>query len=466
MKCQECGNELEEGKLYCEICGKDVQIVPVFDSEIEMSISETLSAVAENFQQEESSVIMVQNVKQRKIRQLIVGIVIISMVSFIVSGIFFIYQSQSFEFQKAKAVECAAKMNYSDAIEYANKALSLETTNVEIRLLLSDYYKQHNEIENSVIVLREIISIDPDNETAYRNLIKIFEAKKDYNAINRLLLSGNSKEIVKTFQKYIAYPPEYSYPEGNYNEVIAIKLSANTTGKIYYTLDGSIPNRNSEVYTAPLILESGEYQINSVFVNEFGVLSEVVKKQYLIDVAIPPAPEVSPKTGVYNMPTMIEVNVPALCDVYYTTDGSLPTQDSILYTNPIAMTIGNSNFKFVAYSSDGIGGEITSRQYTLSIQTAISIGEAVNLLVPALQEKGVILDFEGNLPNLSGHNVYIASTIIDVGGLYYYLVVEYHVDLLGTYTKTGNIYGVGGDSGLLYKIVVNPDGTYTPIPFE
>ena len=34
MKCPKCGNELEEGKLLCEKCGEEIQIVPDFENEI------------------------------------------------------------------------------------------------------------------------------------------------------------------------------------------------------------------------------------------------------------------------------------------------------------------------------------------------------------------------------------------------------------------------------------------------
>ena len=47
MKCPNCGEELKQGYLYCERCGEEIHIVPDFEPEIENSIIETLSAVAE-----------------------------------------------------------------------------------------------------------------------------------------------------------------------------------------------------------------------------------------------------------------------------------------------------------------------------------------------------------------------------------------------------------------------------------
>ena len=46
MKCQNCGNEIEEGHLICEVCGNEIQIVPDFEPELENSITEALSTLA------------------------------------------------------------------------------------------------------------------------------------------------------------------------------------------------------------------------------------------------------------------------------------------------------------------------------------------------------------------------------------------------------------------------------------
>lgn len=474
MKCQECGYELQEGKLYCEHCGKEVQIVPVFDSEIENSIHETLSAVVEEFQgQEEAAAqhtglfsIFSKIRANRKLAYLISAVTLICMVSLLTFVIVLIYRSHSYSFQMSRAAECAVKQDYPQAIYYANRALELDNEDIAVRLLLADYYEKSDEKDRAKVVLREVISMDASNEEAYRKLIHLYETEQDYEAINRLLLASDSKEVVKTFQNYIAYPPEFDCAEGNYNEVIALKLSAGSSGEIYYTVDGSKPDVHGQLYTSPLILESGSYRIRAVFINEFGVSSEVAEKYYYIDVAIPQAPEITPASGNYDKPVMITVSVPPQCSVYYTIDGSLPTQDSILYSNPIAMPMGSSRYRFIAYSKDGIGGEVVTVNYNLEVNTVVSVGEAVNLLVPFLQEKGVIADYNGNLTDKAGHNVYIASTIVEVAGEYYYLVAEYYVDLLDVYTRTGNIYGVGANNGILYKIVVNADGSYTPVAFQ
>ena len=47
MKCPNCGAEIPEGYMLCEKCGTEIQIVPDFDTEVENSITETLTNLAE-----------------------------------------------------------------------------------------------------------------------------------------------------------------------------------------------------------------------------------------------------------------------------------------------------------------------------------------------------------------------------------------------------------------------------------
>ena len=106
-------------------------------------------------------------------------------------------------------------------------------------------------------------------------MITIYANEARYEEINELLLSCSEDTIVNMFQGYLAKAPEFSYVEGDYAEVIPLKLSSNTSGTIYFTTDGSVPNEYSEIYTAPLFLEGGEYTISAFFINDYGIKSDV-----------------------------------------------------------------------------------------------------------------------------------------------------------------------------------------------
>ena len=469
MKCSRCGRDLREDHLYCEYCGEEVKIVPDMDIEIENSIQENLSTLIENISKEQGEPgTDSENEGSRNAGKKILLLVMAGTIAAVLLCVFVginLYHRNSFDYQIKKASACAAGENYREAIRYLEKAVTLQEDNTQARLLLAVYYIKEQDIKQAKQMLRDVISIDAENEEAYSRLIALYEEAQDYAAINRLLQNSGSAAMKEKFRRFLAIEPEFSNAEGSYTEVVALKLSSHTTGEIFYTLDGTVPTKASKRYTTPIRLESGAYDVAAMFVNEYGIESSVVKKHYEIEVAVPLAPEVNCMSGSYDRPTMISVEVPKDCSVYYTMDGSEPTMDSILYSLPIAMPLGSSTFRFVVYSEEGVAGEVTTRNYLLRVHTAVDVATAVNMLMQELKERGVILEFDGSVPNKSGRNVYIASTLIQIGQNDFFLVAEYYQDAIGTLTRTGGLYGVEANTGAIYRISTDDKGNYLANPY-
>ena len=238
-----------------------------------------------------------------------------------------------------------------------------------------------------------------------------------------------------------------------------LKLSANTTGKIYYTMDGSEPDESSEVYTAPLFLESGEYQISAIFINDYGIRSEVARGWYVINLVVPDAPEVLLYSGDYHEPTLIEVTVPEEGTVYYTTDGSMPSEVSNKYAGPIQMPLGKSNFKFVTISDEGVSSEVVSRSFDFSMNTDITVEKAINNVIQALFEQKVLKDLQGHSHEIQGKYVFRYDTIVEIPDLgYYYVLNEYIEDQSGNLTKTERLYAVEVYTGAPNRLVYDENG--------
>ncbi|NLL76766.1 MAG: hypothetical protein GX235_05915 [Clostridiales bacterium] len=487
MKCPKCGYELAEGHLYCDSCGEEIRIVPDFEPEIEQEMNETLSTLFVELAKEKMPEIPTdENVtaesaveespgespqKSRQSRRLIVslGIIIVVMIACTVG--YSIYRNRSVPYQLAKAKECASQGKYTQAIGYLEKIHDLEADNAEVMFLMADYYYIQEKYDFAVYTLQQIIEFEEqykevDLESAYDKIISIYKTQKNYQAINSLLLSCSDENIVNTFQKYIAKPPQFSYVEGNYEEVIPLKLSANTSGKIYYTLDGSEPDENSDVYTAPIFLETGSYTVKAYFINDYGIKSDVVSHTYRIDLVEPAAPEVSVYSGDYYEPYLIEVSAAENCSIYYTTDSTDPTTDSILYTAPIPMPLGKSVYKFIAVSPEGVASDITIRSYKLTLNTEISTDMAIMNVVHALMREDVLLDEQGSLRGMSGHNIYKYSAVTRIEGEDYYVFYEYYEDATGIQTRTDRIYGVNIQDGSVCRITYDNDGKIILIPLE
>ena len=479
MKCPHCGNELIEGHLICEVCGEEIRIVPDFEPEIENSITETLStlvaeqddtdstqAQTEHVEQEEDFSEMEEETADGRRVWVIISLVIFFVVALVTYSAY-AYHIQTAEYQIDKAREYAADGAYAEAIACLEAAYAKDPSEANILFQEADYYYVQQDNESAIRVLFRIIedgrfSYD-DVEEAYDKIITIYANRELYGQINELLRNCPEDSIVNRFQSYLAMEPEFSYVEGNYAEVIPLKLSSNTSGTIYYTTDGSKPDQHSQIYTAPLFLEDGEHTISAFFVNDYGIESEIVTKRYVINLSVPNAPEVDLYSGEYTEPMMIVAEGIEGCKIYYTTDESEPTADSVPYTGPIPMPLGRTLFKFVNISREGVSSEVTMRTYTLRLTDAIPTDQAVANLVDKLVETGYLEDTEGNSKRVSGRFSYQFSSVLGIHGDGYYTIYEYYDDGTGILNRTDKVFLVQIYTGEAAQLGYDEEGEFVAV---
>lgn len=487
MKCPHCGSEMVEGHLICEKCGEEIRIVPDFEPEIENSITETLSTLAaeqdggdsagtqqaETGQEEEYSNSDMEEPEDleelrtdgRKI-WVIASLVLLFVVALVSYGAY-AYHIQTVEYQIDKAKEYAADGAYPEAIGCLEAAYDKNPSEVRLLFLIADYYYIQQENDAAIRVLYRIIEDGTFPyeavEEAYDKIVTIYANQGLYGQINELLRDCPEEGIVNMFQSYLAMEPEFSYVEGNYAEVIPLKLSSNTSGTIYYTTDGSKPDKHSQIYTAPLFLEDGEHVISAFFVNDYGIESEIVSKKYVINLSVPNAPEVELYSGEYSEPMMIEAESVEGCKIFYTTDESEPTADSVPYTGPIPMPLGRTLFKFVNISEEGVSSEVTMRTYTLRLRDAIPTDQAVAGLVNRLVETGYLEDTAGNSKRLSGTLSYQFSSVLGIDGNGYYTINEYYDDGTGMLNRTDKVFLVQIHTGEAAQLGYDEKGEFVAV---
>lgn len=482
MKCPHCGNELKEGYLICEKCGEEIQIVPDFEPEIENSITETLSTLAALQEGEDTQERAREDgeSKEQKTQDhnasdedgrkiwVITSLVLICVVA-LLSYSAYAYHIRTVEYQIKKAQEYAADESYGEAIACLEAAYVKYPDVAQVLFLEADYYYLQQDNESALQVLYRILERGDfpyeDLEKAYNKIVTIYANQEMYGQINELLRNCPEDDIVNMFQGYLAMEPEFSYVEGSYAEVIPLKLNSNTSGTIYYTMDGTKPTKNSLIYTAPLFLETGEYTISAFFVNDYGIESEIVSKKYIINLPVPNAPEVELYSGEYTEPTMIAVEGIEGCKIYYTTDESEPTADSVPYTGPIPMPLGKTLFKFVNISEEGVSSEVTLRTYTLRLPGAISTAQAVSNLVDRLVENGYLEDTAGHNQRQNGTFSYQFSSVLRVGGTDdYYTIYEYYDDGTGMLSRTDKVFLIQIYTGEAAQLGYDDKGVFMAIP--
>lgn len=484
MKCPNCGAEMEEGSLYCVACGEDIHIVPDFEPRLDQDIQQTIKNITEDIwekedtaeadgnstapfaqkgREEQKKPDWKENGKRRK--RILATAFLLTVVAAAGLGAA-LYHSP--DYQAAKARKCTEKALYDKAVRYYERAIELDPDNVSLKVELADiYFLKNNKIEYEYL-LRSIVYDENASgeqvESAYGKLIAIYRSREDYQEISDFLLDSDNEAIIMKYQNYVAKDPQFSVIEGYYTSIQPLKLSAFGTGRIYYTMDGSDPDENSDAYTAPILLESGDYVVKAIYISENGVRSNIVKKEYHIDIDELPPPEIGIASGDYRFPMNIEV-ADDNNEVYYTTDGTDPTKASTLYTGPIPMPLGESVFRFVRINN-GMVSEVEERVYNLVLDTDITPDQAVDIVLKYCIAIDRIFDEAGYFDENGDRYLYEYQYVVNINGVDdFYVVMEILQDADKNLTGTGIYYAVNAYTGKIYRLQTD-NGGYTLITLE
>ena len=454
MKCPNCGTEMADGVLYCEHCGEDIHMVPDFEPELEQDIELTINGMLEDIEEQENA----EELKQVRGRgnswKIFAASGAVLVIAAAVCAIM-IYHYNSLEWQIERGQASVARGRYDRAITCFSRALELDEDNTELQFSLAEvYFLKNNKIEYEFL-LRNIVR-NPDAsseqlERAYGKLIAIYSAREDFQTINDLLLASNNDSLISTYQKYLAKEPEFSIKPGYYTAVQPLKLFSFGSGKIYYTLDGSEPSAESSQYTAPIILEDGDYIVKALFINDNGIVSTTLSGEFHVEIDEIPAPEINLYSGDYEFPMDIEV-VSDTEEVYYTTDGSTPTYLSAVYTGPIPLPLGKSVFKF-AKVENGVTGDVTERTYQLIMNTDFTPQQAVDVLMGYALSTGRVYDEDGHFNEAYDRYQYEYQYVTNINRIDdFYVLSEIYCGADGSLAKTGNNYAVNAYTGAMFRL--------------
>lgn len=473
MKCPHCGSDMLQEQVFCEKCGKERLLVPVFEPEIEDSVAASMSNIVQELSPEiqpnihetaEDSKATEKDVDTghhgtKQINFFVTAIISLIIFICVFSIFFYAYTENSFEYQYQRAQKAFANENYEEALEIADICLTMEPDSVEIRLFMLEIYQEQELTDLVIKKCKELIAFAPERQEPYDILIPIYIKAEEYQKLSQLLAKCQIPAVVESYADYMALPPQFDPGEGAFNTSISLKLIAGGNGTVYYTLDGSTPSKYSDRYTAPVKLLSGKYEVSAIYINDFGIASDIVTKTYQIDSFIDITPEISLPSGDYAIPQSIRVTVPDEgCTVYYTTDGKDPTMDSEIYTTAFLMPLGSSTFKFLMVDSEGNESEIITRNYNCVPNVIFSTEQAVIMLKQQLIARGEILNVNGDLPGTTDRKEYLCEHAATADGQVYYVIYEYLYNGSGQMIRTGNVYAFSVMDAQMRKAAITENG--------
>ncbi len=479
MRCPRCGEDIPDGYVYCFKCGYSIQIVPDYDVDVEKSIDESRSSIADSFDSFEVKrgkhrsaddtieipLIRDEIKKVRKTRCILI-VLAIFIVLFVVSIMLFYRSSKSLGAILLRAHEAYDEEEYRQSVILYEQALNSvkdgELIDNDEIMVYGMALLHLEEYEKAKQVYLELFSSSPDTPEVYRGLIEAYRGLGEFNEINELLNSTENDDIYNEFKSYMTVAPKFSETSGTYSELFDVEIFADEDGDIHYTMDGSDPDEDSPIYTAPIFLsEEGEYTIKAVYINRYGMESDIVTADYSIVYDVPEPPVVEPESGGYLNPAYISASVSDDSVIYYTTDGTIPDENDRVYDQKIAMPLGSSTFTFVAYSDKGVSSNAITRSYTLGlINPSCTPEDAVNYVTASLVATGALQNIYGTVPGIEGNYQYTCTSAAKEGSRTYYLIDEFFTEPGRSPKATGTVYAVDAYSSMLYRTRRGPNGEF------
>lgn len=184
--------------------------------------------------------------------------------------------------------------------------------------------------------------------------------------------------------------PEFSPAAGTYHQEVTVTLNApDEDAYIYYTLDGTEPTYMSNTYLSPFtITETTTVKAIAVSIDQDP--SDVVTATYTItdEPVAAAAPVFTPATGNYTEKVEVSIAAAEGAVIYYTLDGTEPTEKSTLYDAPFTLT-ETTTVKAIATENGKTNSEVVEATYTITGSGITTIS------ADAIDADAVIYDFQG-----------------------------------------------------------------------
>lgn len=178
--------------------------------------------------------------------------------------------------------------------------------------------------------------------------------------------NGKYSEVVE-----LAYIKDTNIPSdvkadkvaGKYTKPIKVTLSNEDNLAIYYTIDGSTPSKTSSKYTTPISI--GETTVLKAVTYQGDSAGNVMTFKYQYPTVPSEVTASIPETKFTSSKT-VELISDIDANIYYTTDGSVPTVASNHYTQPLRVSENTTFTVGATYKNSNDIGVVTNHTYIIN----------------------------------------------------------------------------------------------------
>lgn len=271
MKCQKCGTDIPEGKIYCEKCGSAIQMVPDYNPVDDISI-DTDTPDAQPDMEATSKPDTEEQPQPRKIhwKRWAVGILLL-----VLGG----YTTYQIAYRSFGSVQETAEDEII-LLEKPEFSTSPGCYTHSLQLILS-----HTDRANGVIYYTLDGSTPDADSSVYNGPITIEEGTTVVRTVFIRNDGVQSEEADGTYKVMFETPdePVFSVPEGTYNGSFYVTIRAGAESNIYYTTNGEEPDRYATRYTGPIQINPGLTVLQAVAVDYEDRESGVVEVIYRVN---------------------------------------------------------------------------------------------------------------------------------------------------------------------------------------
>jgi hypothetical protein len=160
-----------------------------------------------------------------------------------------------------------------------------------------------------------------------------------------------------------AATPTFSSAAGTYPSAQKVTISDTTTSStIYYTTNGTTPTTSSSQYSSAITVSQNE-TLEAIATASGYTNSTVASAAYFIQAA---TPSFNPAAGTYATAQNVTISdATSASTIYYTTDGSIPSASSYVYSSAITVS-ASETLEAIARANNYAQSTIGSAVYTIT----------------------------------------------------------------------------------------------------
>ena len=184
----------------------------------------------------------------------------------------------------ARGEEALAQSDLTTALEYFEKCLEQDPKESKARLRAVEIYRAQGNYRMAEKLLNDGLSLQPRYEEYYRQMVYLLTEQNRVAEALAYLDGITATYIVVKLNEERPASLSASPQPGVFSQAVNVSLKVPENATVYYTTDGSAPDRNSRVYTpgTTIRVEKGTVNLRAVAINDAGMPSEEYDVSYRV----------------------------------------------------------------------------------------------------------------------------------------------------------------------------------------